>query len=81
MSSPATARSMDVLLMVKPIVGKSIGLKVEGNGVRDPVSGLDRRMLFEPASSDTQQIRPPEDEAGEKPGGIKGQEIRCHLVS
>lgn len=80
MSSPARTMSMEEVEMVRPTEGKSLGLIVEGNGVREPMRGLVRKMVFGPASSDTQQIRPPEDEDGEYPGGIRGKERQCQVM-
>lgn len=80
MSSPASTMSMDELETVKPTEGKSLGLNVEGNGVSEPNRGLLRNMVFGPASSDTQQIRPPEDDDGEYPGGIRGKVRQCQVM-
>lgn len=63
-----------------PTEGKSLGLNVGGNGNSVPKRGLLKNRPFEPESSDTQQISPPEDEAGENPGGIKGKERRYHVI-
>ena len=80
-SSPATTRWIDELVMVSPIEGKRRGLRVGGRGVREPIKGLQRIRLLEPASSEDQQISPPEDETGENPGGTKGKERRYHEAS
>jgi hypothetical protein len=38
-------------------------------------------ILFAPASSETQHIKPPEAAAGENPDGTKGKEILYHAIS
>lgn len=79
MSSPATITSIEEFVMVNPTEGYSLCLKVEGIGVtKDGKSGFERSSPFEPASSDTQQTSPPEEQAGENPDGIKGKVRRCH---
>ena len=79
MSSPATITSIEEFVMVNPTEGKSLGLKVEGSGVtRDVKRGFERSSPFEPASSDTQQMSPPEEHVGENPCGISGKTRRCH---
>lgn len=38
--------------------------------------------VFGPASSETKQIKPEEEEEGEKPeGGSRGKEMRYHVMS
>lgn len=81
MSSPAMVTSMQVVVMVRPMEGKSLGLRVGGSWVKEPRIGLERSMVFGPASSEAQQRRPAEDEAGEKPGGIIAKEMRYHAIS
>lgn len=78
-SSPAKTRSMEELVMVRPMEGQSLGRNVDGSWINDPINGLQRRMLLEPASSDTKQTSPLEQDAGETPGGIKGMPKRCHF--
>ena len=77
-SSPATATSMDEGVTDNPMEGKRRGLRVGGNWDKDPTSGLLRKRLLGPASSETQQINPPEEETGENPGGIREKERRYH---
>lgn len=78
-SSPAKMTSMEELVMVRPMEGQSRGRSVDGSWINDPIKGLQRRMLFEPASSDTKQMSPPEEDAGETPGGIIGIPRRYHF--
>lgn len=43
--------------------------------------GLQRTSVLGPASSDTQQINPSEEEEGEKVGGIKAKETQYQVFS
>ncbi|XWS67378.1 hypothetical protein CRYUN_Cryun04dG0002200 [Craigia yunnanensis] len=80
-SSPATTTSIDAGLTVNPIEGKRRGLSVGGNWLKEPTRGLHRIRFFMPASSETQQTNPPEEEAGENPDGTKLKERRYHAIS
>ena len=68
-SSPAKVTSMELEVTVKPMGGRSLGVRVGGSWFREPESGFVRVTILGAGFSDTQQIKPPEEADGEKPGG------------
>lgn len=81
MSSPATVTSIDVGVTLRPTEGQSLDLRVGGSWVKEPTIGLERMRLFGLASSETQQIKPPEEAHGENPDGRRGKVRRYHASS
>lgn len=74
--------SANKFLTASPTEGNRWDLNVGGNDVKEPSIGLQRSRVFGPASEDTQQTKPPEEEAGENPGGRRlGNETLCHESS
>ena len=69
-------------MTASPTEGNRWDLNVGGNDVKEPSIGLQRSRVFGPASEDTQQTKPPEEEAGENSGGSRlGNETLCHESS